>query len=232
MDKKPLTEELVNDIVLWDINSWSKAVYFWENKIDFSNKQKGLELGSKRGGLSLYLALKGINTICSDYIDCELTAKPLHDKHNVNTFISYEVINALDIPYENHFDVIAFKSILGGIGRNDNLDNIRTTISQIYKALKPGGVLIFAENLAASPIHMFLRKRFTNWSDYWRYVTPNELSQLLGDFSKFELKTTGVIAVFGTNEKLRNYLSYMDDLILNRITNDKYKYISYGYAIK
>jgi 2-polyprenyl-3-methyl-5-hydroxy-6-metoxy-1,4-benzoquinol methylase len=138
MKKIIFNKELVNDIIQWDVNSWSKALYFWNEKLDFSNKNIGLELGAKNGGLSLYLALNGLNTICSDYIDCTLIAKPLHEKYNVTSLINYETIDALNIPYENYFDVIAFKSILGGIGRNNNYDNIIKTINQIYKALKPG----------------------------------------------------------------------------------------------
>ncbi len=92
--------------------------------------------------------------------------------------------------------------------------------------------MIFAENLVATPIHMFLRRKFTNWSTYWRYLTIDELNGLLSSFSNFEVKSTGMIALFGANEKQRYYFSRIDDLILNRITKDSYKYIAYGYAVK
>ena len=65
--------------------------------------------------------------------------------------IKYEKIDALDIPYENKFDCISFKSVMGILGNREerfkNIDAQKKMIINISKALKKGGYLIFEENL-------------------------------------------------------------------------------------
>ena len=154
-----MTDKLTSDIIQWDVRSWSEALKYWEQHVNWSTIHNGLELGGREGGLSLWLALKGIKTVCSDLHGVKEAASPLHQRYDVSSLITYKDIDATNIPYENHFDVIAFKSIIGGIGRNDNIEMQKKTFSEIYKALKPGGKLLFAENLAASPLHQTLRKK-------------------------------------------------------------------------
>lgn len=75
------------DIIQWDVKSWSKALNFWENSVDWSKVSTCLELGGREGGLSLWLAGKEKKTICSDLKDVHLTASPLHENMVlVNTF--------------------------------------------------------------------------------------------------------------------------------------------------
>jgi hypothetical protein len=64
-----MTKELAKDIIQWDIKSWSKALEYWDNNTDWNNVKNGLELGGREGGLSLWLALKGKETVCSDLKD-------------------------------------------------------------------------------------------------------------------------------------------------------------------
>lgn len=226
------TQELTKDIIQWDIRNWSKALVHWENSIDWSQVQKGLELGGRQGGISLWLASKGKEVICSDLKDVRSSAEPLHQKYNVVKHIQYQDIDATDIPYENHFDVIVFKSIIGGIGSHDNIAVQRKVFQQIHKALKPGGRLLFAENLVASPLHAQLRKRFTSWGDRWRYITVDELQSFLEPFKSYDIKTTGVLATFGRSENQRNILAHVDQLLLNHLCPKKWRYISYGVAMK
>ena len=227
-----MTKELQKDIIQWDIRSWSKALTFWEDHVDWNNVENGLELGGHEGGLSLWLALKEKTTVCSDLKDVKGTAEKLHLKHGVSSFITYQDIDATNIPYENHFDIIVFKSIIGGIGRDNNYEIQQKVFKEIYKALKPGGKLLFAENLIASPFHRFMRKRFVKWGNAWRYVSLKEMNEFLSDFSSHQLNTTGVLASFGRNESQRNVLSKIDEIVLNRICPENWKYISYGIAVK
>jgi SAM-dependent methyltransferase len=227
-----MTKELTKDIIQWDIKSWSKALSYWDNKIDWGKIENGLELGGREGGLSLWLALKGKTIVCSDLNDVQKTAEQLHIRQNVSSLIKYQDIDATNIPYENYFDIIVFKSIIGGIGRNDNYKIQQKVFKEIYKALKPGGKLLFAENLIASPFHQLLRKRFVNWGSSWRYVSIKEMNEFLKDFSCCDIKSTGVLGTFGRNESQRNLLSTIDELILNKICPDNWKYIIYGIAEK
>ncbi|MEW6774416.1 MAG: class I SAM-dependent methyltransferase [Bacteroidota bacterium] len=223
---------LYNDIVQWDINSWSVALDIWDKDIDWSNKKTALEIGARNGGLSLWLALKNIDVICSDIENPQALALPLHQKYNVQHLISYQSIDATQIPFENYFDIIVFKSVLGGIGRNNNFQLQQKAIQEMHKALKKDGVLLFAENLVASPFHQKLRKKFVKWGNEWRYLNLNELKILLNIFSSYQIKTTGFLAAFGPKESQRKFLSYLDKLIFNHIVPDNYKYIAYGFAIK
>ncbi|MDX1651671.1 MAG: methyltransferase domain-containing protein [Brumimicrobium sp.] len=221
-----------NDILQWDIRSWEKALKYWENNMEWDKVSNALELGSNKGGLSLWLGLKGVNVVCTDLTGVESNAKPLHDRYDVSGKISYQDIDASDLPYESEFDVIIFKSIIGGIGRNDDIDKQRKVFKEIHKALKPGGKLLFAENLIASPMHKTLRKNFVNWGDSWRYVSLDEMNDFLQIFDDYSIKTTGVISTFGRNEKQRNLFSTADRLLLNHISPRKWKYICYGIATK
>lgn len=227
-----MKRELAKDIIQWDIKSWSKALRYWESQIDWGKIKNGLELGGREGGLSLWLALKEKDVVCSDLKDVQKSAENLHIRHNVTSRIIYQDIDATNIPYENYFDIIVFKSIIGGIGRNDKLENQQQVFKEIYKALKPGGKLLFAENLIASPFHQQLRKRFVNWGSSWRYVSIEEMKDFLKDFSSIKMHTTGVLGTFGRNEIQRNLLSTVDELILNKVCPNNWKYIAYGVAEK
>lgn len=232
MKKQQLSKEQIKAIIQWDVNSWSKALHYWEENVDWDTVKNGLELGGREGGLSLWLGSKGINMVCSDLVNVKEIAEPLHIKHEITNFVRYEDIDATNIPYENHFDVILFKSIIGGIGSNDNYAIQQKVFKEIYKALKPGGKLLFAENLVASSFHQKLRKKFVNWGSSWRYLSIPEMHELMQDFSSVDLKTTGILGTFGRNEKQRNILSAIDGAVLNKISPESWKYIAYGIAVK
>ena len=83
---------IINDIIGWDVNNWSKALNYWDNKltIDYSDCYS-LELGSgSNGGLSLWLALKGSNVICSGYKEVAEEVKNIHKKYGVSKLIKYQ----------------------------------------------------------------------------------------------------------------------------------------------
>jgi 2-polyprenyl-3-methyl-5-hydroxy-6-metoxy-1,4-benzoquinol methylase len=162
-------------------------------------------VGSNHGGLSLWLAQKGHQVICSDLDNPKSKAIKSHEKYD-NLNISYQAVNALDIPYENEFDIIVFKSILGGVSRGGNQKNKKAALEQIYKALKPGGKLLFAENLTASKMHQFLRKHFIKWGADWNYLHIDEMEGLFSDFKKINYKTVGFFGAFGRSESQRRLL--------------------------
>lgn len=227
-----MNKELNNDIIRWDIKAWSRALEYWERNVDWDKVHNGLELGGHEGGLSLWLALKGKTTICSDLKDVKTSAEPLHLRYNTTKLIRYQDIDASNIPYENYFDIIIFKSIIGGIGRNNNPEIQRQVFKEIFKALKPGGKLLFAENLTGSFFHQRLRKQFVNWGGSWRYVSVSEMEEFLKGYSNVEIRTTGVLGTFGRNEGQRTFLSTIDQVLLNRICPESWKYIVYGIAEK
>jgi SAM-dependent methyltransferase len=227
-----MTEQQLSDIIQWDVKTWTKALNFWETKVDWSQQKSALELGARQGGLSLWLALKGLQVVCSDFGDVKPLAQPLHEKYKVTALIDYEDIDATAIPYENHFDMIVFKSIIGGIGYENNFERQQKAFSAMYKALKPGGILLFAENLSASALHRFLRRRKTDWGQAWRYLTRDEIHFCLQAFHKVEMHTTGFTATLGRSESQRRFFYYLDHYFFNHFTPNAWHYIAYGIAIK
>lgn len=228
MNKKPST---LQEIIDWDIVNWSKAIPFWEKQASLNQKPlKCLELGSNQGGLSLWLAQKGHQVICSDLENPENKAKAIHERYG-ELSVSYQAINALEIPFENEFDVVIFKSILGGVSRGGNQKNKKVVLEQIHKALKPGGKLLFAENLTASKMHQFLRKHFIKWGADWNYLRMDEVDWLFADFNKLNYKAVGFFGAFGRSEGQRSLLGKIDSVI-DPALGSKVKYILIGAAEK
>jgi SAM-dependent methyltransferase len=212
--------------------AWSKILNYWDKKIDWKSVYTCLELGGRKGGLSLWLALKGKRTICSDISNTKENAGMMHSQYNINALVTYQDIDATDIPYENYFDIVIFKSVIGGIGRNNNIAKQQKVFDEIYKSLKPGGKLLFAENLVGSSLHQLLRKKFVRWGRTWRYISINDLTQFLFRFKSYKYETSGILAAFGRTEWQRNIFAYVDQFLLNYICPDHWKYIVYGIAEK
>ncbi len=218
------------DIFQWDIYNWSKTLPIWEEIVQKVKPQKTVAFGEREGGLSLWLALQGINVICTDYNEFpEAIPLKLHVKHKAESFISYEKQDVTNTSYKNgEFDLVIFKSVIGALG---NIEYQKNALTELYRILKPGGVLLFAENARATKMHQFARRKFTNWGERWYYPSHLEFKTLLQDFSKYELKSFGFFGTFGRTEKQRSFLGKIDTLIHPIIPNS-WKYIKYGYAIK
>jgi len=228
-----MDQTYIKDIIGWDVKNWSKCLEFWEKYLpDGFQYEKALELGAHNGGISLWLAGKAQNVICSDIDDPSQATYNLHKKYGVDKKISYQNIDATSIPFENEFDLICFKSILGGIGRNNNIEKQKQSINEIYKALKPGGIFLFAENLKASPLHIFFRKLFIKWGSEWRYIRISEMVNLTSGFSEYKYKTIGFMGTFGRTETQRRVLSILDSYIFNFIIPKSWRYIITGIARK
>ena len=91
-------KRFVSDSVEWDVHNWSKALKFWEKNVELDNKRLTcLELGSRRGGLSLWLAMKGNYVVCSDLNSPEQMTSVLHKKYSFPGKIEYEAIDATKI---------------------------------------------------------------------------------------------------------------------------------------
>ncbi len=221
---------LVKDIFGWDVKNWSKTISYWEKHISIKNKEyECLELGSSYGGLSLWLALNKNKVLCTDINGPEEGAAELHKKYNCSSRVRYEALDATNIPYENQFDLVVFKSILGGISSNNQNHNKAKTINEIYKALKPGGVLLFAENMEATAFHKVLRKKYgTSW---WNYLKMNELSEVFASYTRLTYTTAGFLGCLGRNEVQRNFLGKIDSL-LEKVIPERNRYIVIGVAIK
>lgn len=226
------TSETLKDIITWDIVNWSKALDYWTKNVNLKEKNlRCLELGGRNGGLSLWLALNENSVLCSDLESPEKFAFELHKKYKCNTRINYQSIDATKIPFDNYFDIITFKSILGGISRNNENELKKKTIDEIYKALKPGGKLLFAENIEASFIHKFFRHKFVNWGSEWNYLKYNEIESLFSSYKSIKYTTVGFWGAFGRNETQRIILGYFDK-IFEKLVPISMRYVTIGIAEK
>jgi ubiquinone/menaquinone biosynthesis C-methylase UbiE len=223
------------DYLQWDIFIWGKALNCWTQILKEQKITQGLalEIGSKDGGLSLYLANEfDFKVICSDIDGPTEKAKELHKKYSADINIEYRKVDVLNLQFENNiFDVVIFKSVLGSIGKNNNFELQQRAINELYRVLKPKGILLFAENAKASFLHSYFRKKFRKWASYWRYVTFNEMIDMLSAFSFQKVHCSGFLSAFFSNHTIKRFFFPLDNILENLISR-KFRYVIYGYAIK
>lgn len=221
----------MSDIVGWDVRTWSKAVEFWNTKLEPTDAPLHcLEVGAGPGGPSLWLALQGHTVVCTNFQNAEGQARPLHDRYGV-TGIAYQDVDATNIPFENQFDLVIFKSVLGGVGRE--FEAQQRAMAGMLRALKPGGRLFYAENLRSTWLHRAARAiAYRVRRSSWRFMSVKEMHSLLENFETHELYTTGSLALFGVTEGQRRALAAVDDAFVNRMTPSRWRYVSYGMATK
>ncbi len=98
--------------------------------------------------------------------------------------------------------------------------------------MKPGGALLFSENLSASKLHRLLRIKYGALKNNWHYFSVNEMKELFQNYSSFNYNTFGFIGCFGRNEKQKEFLGRFDSTLFDKILNDDLHYIISGIAIK
>lgn len=214
----------------WDVHHWSKAIPVWEKVLEGKAYNAALELGSRSGGLSLWLAERyNVKVICSDIQSPEMAAKERYKGHTLKGQITFDSLDILKIAYpSNSFDIVVFKSVLGALG---SFSNQQLAMQEIYRILKPGGVLLFAENLKSSRLHAFARKIFVPWGARWCYLNVNEINALTFPFVEKEIQTAGFISILLPN-KIKNMGYIFDDWLDRNNYFSRLKYICFGYAIK
>jgi SAM-dependent methyltransferase len=228
-----LNGRMIRDVIEWDIFNWSRALTFWkQNTTKDLRSVNALEIGSRGGGLSLWIALQGGKCLCTDLQGVSSAAVELHRKYGVSSHIKYEMLDATTMTHVEKYDVVLFKSVLGGIGYGNDKQKQQAAMDSIYRALKPGGELFFAENLIASPIHQYIRKRCTNWGNQWRYLNLEEIAEFTAQFSVVKFSTAGFCGVFGRTEWQRKLFGWLDRKIFEKILPDNWRYIAFGVAKK
>jgi SAM-dependent methyltransferase len=180
----------------------------------------------------MWLASEGAFVTCSDLNGPRPGVRERHLAAGFMGRIEYASVDASDIQYEQEFDVVVFKSVLGAIGDPCTAVTQARAVAQMHKALKSGGELLFAENLAASPIHSFFRRKFVKWGRTWRYPTIEEMLGFLAPFSGVSYSTLGFAGTFGRTESQRGLLGEFDRLLLNRLVPSGWRYIMAGVARK
>jgi SAM-dependent methyltransferase len=218
-------------IFQWEVRTWSRAYALWHQALLAAPGQGGraLALGERDGGLSLMLAEHGFDTVCSDLRGPTPQAMELHRAQGVSHRVSYAHIDTLAIPEPDHsFEVVAFKSMIGALGSREAQ---RQAILEMHRVLRPGVVLLFAENLTVTGLHRSLRQRFVAWHRYWRYLELPEDRALFDVFDALELHTTGLLANLGRSEGQRDLLARFDALVMPLVPASN-RTMAYGVARK
>jgi ubiquinone/menaquinone biosynthesis C-methylase UbiE len=219
------------DYFEWDVRLWSQAMKYWEPLLEKSRGGQALEIGSRRGKLASMLAIHyEYNVVATDLKFSDGAIAEIQNKLLPNQHISFEKMDCRSLTFpNNYFDIVVFKSVLGALG---TLEGQVSAFHEIYRVLKPGGALLFAENLKASFIHQYLRKKYrSHYSLNWRYLTIPEFENQLKRFSVHAFSTAGFLTTLFKKEGYKKIVSIIDRGILFLIPRNC-RYIIYGTAVK
>ena len=192
----------LDNIIGWDIGNWSRCLSYWQPWLGEIPKSTGkvLVLGERNGGISLWFALLGFEVICTDYYELDKNVGQLHQRWQVQEHITYATADIFNLPYpENQFDLVACKSVIGGLLPNckdrttRTLENQKLATEEVRRVLKRGGFFFGAENLTGTRLHMALRKKRHKENLGWRYLELSEIRWLFDGYSNCELKPYGFL---------------------------------------
>jgi hypothetical protein len=233
-----VNRKLINTIIEWDVNNWSKLIKYWQPIVNSLPKSaKILCIGERNGGLTLWLAMQGFNVVCTDRVYPTSKAIEIHKSYNVNNRIAYKEYDILEkYPDDLKFDLIIAKSVLGGI-KNEYTDSTTRNkearikaIGNLHEALTKNGTILFAENMKGS-LFLDACRKFSGKKKGWHYFTVPEIKELFQPFNSLNIKYFGLIPTYG-NGVILNKLIYLFNYLLQPVTPNSFKYISFVKGIK
>jgi SAM-dependent methyltransferase len=229
MSSTSMDEAFERAVVGWDIRNWSHALPFWQRYIDRHHPRRALAIGEREGGLSLWLASQDIEVVCTDLDGSLEAARRSHEQFGVGQLVTYEAVDVTAIPHpEQSFDLVMFKSVIGALQTKERQFQ---AINEMHRVLRPGGILLFAENLVGTRFHRWLRSRFVRWGQRWRYLHLEQDLDLFADFDEVEFETWGVCGLLGRDEAQRDRLGRIDDWVSPRVPR-AWRYIVFGACRK
>lgn len=143
--------------------------------------------------------------------------------------VEYKKVDLLNWQEEGKYNVIVLKSVFGAL---QNEISINSAVDNIFRNLKKGGILLFAENSKGTFFHQKLRKKYTDWGNIWFYFDDELIKRLFDKFEVVEVRHNGVLTVLGNRIGLSTIFSKLDKYFFNKITPNRVKYMLFGYAKK
>jgi ubiquinone/menaquinone biosynthesis C-methylase UbiE len=224
------TRKQLKTYLQWDEMAWGECLYLFQDMVKKYEITKGLEIAANKGGMSLFFANElGVVMECTDLSNPENSSREAMKNLKDPGKVSFRALNALemDLP-DNSVDMLIFKSFLGGM---ITFEKQQKAMKEVYRVLKPGGILLFAENLTGSWLHKMARNSFVKWGAKWRYVNLKELESFTSKFSVTRIRTFGFFSIFAKVDFLRP-LFYNLDKAFKYLFPRRSRYIAYGFAIK
>lgn len=238
--KSPDNEALIKDVIEWDIENWFGVLSHWSpwlSELD-KNTAKILCLGERNGGLSLWFALQGFRVICSDFGGPKEVAHLMHKRYGVAHLVEYSDLNIFELPYsENAFDVVACKSVIGGLKLDRKDKNTRTlanqklAVEEVRRILKPGGLYLGAENMRGTILHSGARKLLKGDKIGWRHFQVSEVHALFENFGDTRFKFFGFLGSY-YKYRLLNIVTSNIDSMLSTLLPKGWQYIVFIVARK
>ena len=257
--KQRYTNHYLFDVLQWDVYTWKKALYYWDMVLSewISSRSLGdaqvlgeiqaagevqtvgdmqavaeiraLDIGARDGGLSLYLANKGIRVTCTDLHGPSEQAREMHHRYEVQDLVEYAEVDATSMPFDDEsFDLVVFKSMLGAVGQSLGIPAVDRVIAEVRRVLKPGGMVLFAENQEGSRFHQWARPRFMPWGATYYYLPQSEIKRLFSNFEGFGFQAYGFTACA---KKDFLPLAILDRIICLTKQSKRY-YMVFGHALK
>jgi SAM-dependent methyltransferase len=230
----------VHRIIEWDVRNWSRCLSFWEPLVQRFNPAEGsvLALGERHGGIALWFALRGFHVTCSDLGGPTAKARELHSEFGVSARVTYADVDMFSMPYPaESFDIVACKSVIGGLKKEHKnaatrtLENQAAAVREIRRVLKPSGCFLGAENLTGSLLHEVMRAATKGSRLGWRYPTQRELGLLFADFASIEIEPFGFFGTRTTKLGVDRVTGFLDRL-LSPILPKRWLYIAFLRAQK
>lgn len=223
------TSRQISDAFEWDAVNWSYCLEHWKPYMAADKPLRVLTVGEKNAGISLLFALAGNEVTATDLEGVTDRGKELHKRHNVSHLVTYNTADLTSLPFpDGCFDIVACKSVLVMLR---SVENQKKALQNIHRVLKPGGYLLFAENLKSTPFHNFLRNKFQPWAHYTLYMDYAEKDNFFSIFSERKFSTRGFLGNLIPNQQVRILLGKIDTLI-NPVIPDPLKYILFGACKK
>jgi SAM-dependent methyltransferase len=231
----------LDDIIGWDVGNWSKCLSYWQPWFSAINKSTArvLVLGERNGGISLWFALQGFNVLCTDYVPLSENVRRLHMRWQVQERINYASADVFRLVYkDNYFDIVACKSVIGGLlldykdASTRTLENQKLAVEEIRRVIKPAGIFLGAENLTGTSVHMALRKIRLKGRLGWRYLQISEIEWLFKNYSACEQKPYGCIGTYWPRSSGLNVVSEAMDRCFSKVLPGNWLYISFVRARK